>query len=333
LKTDREQQLQQWLTEVFPCDIAPLVPLAGDAGFRKYYRFIAQGNSYIAVDAPADKCNNQAFVDIQTKLQDVDVAVPKIIGCEYEKGFLCLSDLGPTVLSMVLNKSTMQECYRNAITLIPKMMEISTVSLPKYDRDFIQTELNIFIDWLLLRHLSITLDAKEKQALQVCFELLINNAMEQPQSFMHRDYHSRNIMINSEKLAVIDFQDAVQGPITYDVVSLLRDCYQKWPQKEIMALFAYFVDLMAANHDFGNIDMPQWQRWFDLMGVQRHIKASGIFARLYHRDEKSGYLKDIPLTLSYIVDICANYPELNFLHHLVSDVVLPTLAKKEGTLA
>ena len=177
----------------------------------------------------------------------------------------------------------------------------------------------------------------DKKQLAQCFSVLIENALCQPQVTMHRDFHSRNLMLvtdkstNQTKIGVIDFQDAVYGPITYDIVSLLRDCYFRWPDSLIAPLFNEFcLKMSAINTEFAK-QPEQWQRWFDLMGLQRHVKASGIFARLFLRDDKAGYLKDIPLTLSYLVDISAKYNELTFLSEFVSQRVLPALTAKNKT--
>ncbi len=201
-------------------------------------------------------------------------------------------------------------------------------------------ELNIFTEWLIAEHLALILTDDEKVQLAACFEHLIDSALEQPQVVMHRDYHSRNIMLlqsnegnkrNKEvKLGIIDFQDAVIGPITYDIVSLLRDCYVRWPDALIEPLYKEFCRKITDKTSgvikkSDTADNEKWQKWFDFMGLQRHIKASGIFARLHHRDEKNSYLKDIPLTLSYIQDISALYPELAFLNTLIKNKIIPAL--------
>ncbi len=239
------------------------------------------------------------------------------------------------------NQDVVFDYYKTAIDSLLKMLSISSVSnyqLPSYNKNFIATELDIFPHWLLTTHLSILLSEYEQEQLQTCFSLLIDNALSQPVAFMHRDYHSRNIMLmpdNNRELAIIDFQDAVIGPITYDIVSLLRDCYVVLSDASIKELFDYFKTHF--NQQFPEVihkdaalcvDDKQWQQWFDLMGLQRHIKASGIFARLHHRDQKSGYLNDIPQTLSYIISVTKQYSELQFLHDLVEQRVLPAVLTK-----
>jgi N-acetylmuramate 1-kinase len=333
LENLRQKQLTQWLMDYFSLDMCTLSAMNGDAGFRRYFRFTKDNQSIIAVDTPVDKCNNPAFLYMQQQLKQVGVKVPEILAYDEQQGFMCLSDLGNTELSALLTSDNMADYYQQAILLLPKIASIPQQHLPLYDKAFVQLELNIFTEWLLHKHLDIQLTNEQKIQLQTCFDFLVSNALEQPQVVMHRDFHSRNLMLVDNDLAVIDFQDAVIGPITYDVVSLLRDCYVKWPREHIMPLLNYFVGLMSSQFSLQHITEQQWQQWFDLMGLQRHIKASGIFARLYHRDGKSGYLSDIPLTLSYIVDISAQYPECHFLASLVKNTVLPKLSKKVAVAA
>lgn len=323
----RQSQLITWLCQVFSAEKIALIAMNGDAGFRRYFRFHFKNQTYIAVDSPLQWCNNAAFTHIQGLFEQANIEVPKIIAQDGEAGFFCLSDLGDTLLSDVVNLHNMTPYYQQAIDLLPKISSLSCQTLPIFDEKFIQTELNIFTEWLLDKHLAIVLSSQEQQQLEQCFAVLTANALAQPQITMHRDFHSRNIMQTTEKqLAIIDFQDAVHGPITYDIVSLLRDCYLKWPTENVTDLLDYFIELQTEQHNLTGVTRTQWQVWFDLMGLQRHIKASGIFARLYHRDNKTSYLKDIPLTLSYIVDISQQYASLSFLAKLVSEKVLPKLA-------
>ena len=308
-----------------------LIAMSGDAGFRRYFRFTKDKENLIAVDSPTDKCNNDAFIKVQKKLLAKGIQVPKILAVDEVAGFFCLSDLGDNLLGDELTLTNMAARYQQAITLLPKIAMVDQVGLPCYDRAFVEVELSIFIEWLLNEHLSISLTSQEKSSLAENFDVLIQSALEQPQVSMHRDFHSRNLMcLANGELGVIDFQDAVVGPITYDIVSLLRDCYVKWPYEQVNELFLSFCTLITEQLSLPNYSPDQWQRWFDLMGLQRHIKASGIFARLFHRDHKQGYLNDIPLTLSYIIDISEKYSELHFLHQLVKESVLPALMKNQG---
>ncbi|ARD43671.1 phosphotransferase [Colwellia sp. PAMC 21821] len=327
----RTTALLHWLKSHFSLENITLIPLTGDAGFRRYFRFDYQNQSYIAVDAPVKFSNNQAFVDVQEILQGVGVNVPNILAVDLNQGFLCLSDFGQTVLSDRLTNENMAQYYAQAIVELNKMLKCKTAlvaELPQYDEKFIKTELAIFNEWLLEKYLGIYLTDDEQSALNECFEILISAIVEQPKTFMHRDYHSRNIMLlDNSELGIIDFQDAVQGPIIYDLVSLLRDCYVRWPNELITPLMEVYRQQVENSFPEENLTKEKWQYWFDLTGLQRHIKASGIFARLHHRDNKSGYLADIPLTLGYIQDVSAQYDKLSFLHELVTQRVIPAVNK------
>lgn len=329
MPSSRIQALHLWLDKQFSGEHIQLTPLTGDAGFRCYYRFSIKGRSFIAVDAPKDKSNNAAFVFMQKSLKDNNVLVPEIIAADLSLGFLCLADFGETLLADILSTENIIITYQKAIDILPKIQSAlpkNTQALPHYDQAFVELELNIFSQWLLTEHLSIILTADEQQQLTDCFSILTENMLSQPQVLVHRDYHSRNIMVlKDNNFGIIDFQDAVIGPITYDIVSLLRDCYLKWPNESVSLLLNRYIDMMTEHYSLNDITRQQWQRWFDLTGLQRHIKASGIFARLHHRDNKSGYLKDIPLTLSYLVEISKQYPELASLHQLLLVKVLPAM--------
>ncbi|WP_258872708.1 aminoglycoside phosphotransferase family protein [Thalassotalea euphylliae] len=340
----RIDELVQWLEQ--SGFLSPkLVAMTGDAGFRRYYRFTHGASAYIAVDAPPRYCNNAAFFAIANQLAEQGIKTPAIYAHDLDTGFFCLEDFGAALLADVLTDNSMAAWYRQAIAILPTIAQTPvTAEMKTFDQAFVETELAIFTEWLLANYLGLTLTEQEKQILETSFTILADNILAQPQVFMHRDFHSRNLMVLSDTLTsesvpsdkqtsektfgVIDFQDAVLGPITYDVVSLLRDCYVKWPTEQITPLLTYFVEQMTATGNYSEISFETWQRWFDLTGLQRHIKASGIFARLLLRDGKAGYIKDIPLTLSYIVDIASTYPELGALANLVRDKVIPALTEK-----
>ena len=306
----------------------------GDAGFRRYFRFSANNTNYIAVDSPIKYCNNTAFIAVGNALKASQITVPEIVFVDPEQGFFCLQDFGDNLLADSLSSSSMEKLYQRAIDLLPVIANATlsddvNYQLPTYDREFISTELNIFIKWLIEEYLNLSLSKDDIEALNQCFEVLIENALEQPQVTMHRDYHSRNLMLlPTEEIGVIDFQDAVVGPVTYDIVSLLRDCYVRWPDEQVVLLFNYFIESITPHIKGCNVSGTTWQRWFDLMGIQRHIKASGIFARLLLRDNKSQYIDDIPLTLSYIQDISLCYSELNFLSKFINEKVIPAVDEK-----
>ncbi|WP_299490785.1 phosphotransferase [uncultured Shewanella sp.] len=306
-------QLTAWLNDHFSMDLSPIL-ISGDASVRRYFRVFINHVSYIVVDSPPKQIVLQQFIDIANIYAQKGINVPEVIAKDTQNGFLLLTDLGDISLFSILKSDNVEYYYKTALKVLSHITKVKTTEqgdLPLYDRAFIQQELDIFTEWLLRCHLSIVLNDEQHQMLLVTFEYLIKNALEQPHVGMHRDYHCRNIMVKNNQLHVIDFQDAVIGPITYDVVSLLRDCYIRWPDNVVEHLMN---DHYQQSHECGNISntvsLAQYRRWFDLMGMQRHIKAVGIFARLHHRDKKSAYLADIPLTLGYIRDIALSYPEL-----------------------
>jgi aminoglycoside/choline kinase family phosphotransferase len=329
LNTLRTRNLLRWLANHFSSEDITLTPLVGDAGFRRYFRFVFKNQSFIAVDAPADFSNNHAFIQIQRYLRNANVNVPMVQAKDLSQGFLCLSDFGNILLADKLSKTSMQKYYLNAIVELEKIslcQQSIMAHLPDYDEAFIATELAIFHEWLLNKHLGIELTEDEITELTACFDYLSTVITEQPKVFMHRDYHSRNIMLlENEQLGIIDFQDAVQGPVVYDLVSLLRDCYVRWPDELLEPLIEDYRLRVQKHFPDENLTKDKWRYWFDLTGLQRHLKASGIFARLHHRDNKSNYLADIPLTLTYIQDVSAQYDKLSFLHKLVTKRVIPAL--------
>jgi aminoglycoside/choline kinase family phosphotransferase len=304
--------LLSWLAQFDGFAGADPKPASGDASFRRYFRVLRGTESFIVMDAPPPHEDCRPF------------------GADFENGFILMTDLGSTRYLDELEKDRNRapDLYDDAIDALLMLQEKGEAyqqQLPNYDYDFIAFELSIFRDWLCGRHLGIDFSDDEEKRWQQCCELLIDNALQQKQVFMHRDYHSRNLMLTSENNpGILDFQDAVEGPLTYDVVSLFKDCYIKWPADEIRAwALRYFDRLNPALKD--DLTADDFVRQFDLMGVQRHLKAAGIFARLLHRDGKSGYMNDIPRTLSYISDVAPQYPELGMLSSLVEERILPSM--------
>jgi len=321
--------LVQWLNKNGYNDVYDLSPLTGDAGFRQYYRFRFKQRSFLAVIAPPFYCNNQSFIDIAHCLMSANLKVPQIFNYDLNLGYFCIEDFGNNLLASQLSPTSVKTWYQKALSLLPDLSAISpTSNMLTFDADFIANELNIFSEWLVEHYLSISLTQAEQSMLESSFSLLSENMLQQPQVFMHRDFHSRNLMVLSDDtIGIIDFQDAVIGPITYDAVSLLRDCYIKWPAELVNDLFSGFVNQMNERYQL-DVAHHTWQQWFDFSGMQRHLKASGIFARLLLRDKKPGYIKDIPLTLSYIVDIASQYPQLKELADFIEFKVLPEVKRK-----
>lgn len=327
--SERFESLQDWLKETLETSDFILKPASEDASFRYYYRLTLDNKTFIVMDAPPDQEDCKPFIRVNNILHACNVNVPIIHNMDLEQGFLLISDFGDDHYLNKLSNLTANNLYSDAIQTILSMQLGSDVKeLGKYDEALLRREMSLFTDWLLDKHLGITLDTDQTSAINALFNLLVTNALEQPQVFVHRDFHSRNLMLTKENNpGVIDFQDAVVGPITYDLVSLLKDCYIKWTAKEINGWATFYLNELGMHDSELDIDREQFQRWFDLMGVQRHLKASGIFARLSHRDDKHGFLKDIPRTLSYIVDLKSTYKELLPLCQLIETSILPELEK------
>lgn len=328
--SERYQSLHNWLSEIFKTSDYDLKPASEDASFRMYYRLILQGETYIVMDAPPQHENCERFVDITNRLQQCKVNAPVIHKENIVQGFLLLSDFGDELYLPNLTQKTADTLYKDAINTLVKIQVLGDVkNLNFYDEPLLRREMSLFNEWLLIKHLQVNVNDGLNMALEIITKQLVNNALNQPQVFVHRDYHSRNLMLTRDKNpGVIDYQDAVHGPLSYDLVSLLKDCYIKWSKDEINNWIDFYLKQLAESNPGYDINREQFQRWFDLMGVQRHLKASGIFARLSHRDSKHGFLKDIPRTLSYIVELKPDYPELNPLCDLIEESVLPTLEQK-----
>lgn len=276
--------------------------------------------SQVVMDAPPETENVIPFIEINKILGANNVHVPEIFAQNIEQGFLLLEDLGDTDYLSSLGFENSNSLYEAAIHVLKSMQALNECDLPKYTRDLLQIEMSLFDNWFLKKHMNLELDKKQSQNLNIVRESLVKSSLEQPTVFVHRDYHSRNLMVTDENNpGVIDFQDAVIGPITYDLVSLLKDCYIKWSDQEIHTWVDYYRSIQPLVSD---IPREQFIKWFDLMGIQRHLKAIGIFARLNHRDNKPGYLKDIPRTLSYIVDCAPRYEETQPLMQLIDELDL-----------
>ena len=317
---ERRALLHRWIEQYYSINDNSLTSVSGDASFRRYFRFSTDSEdslgktSLIAVDAPPELENSQPFIEIDNLLHDNNLLVPTIFQHDLSLGFYIQEDFGDQLLLDQLSNECADELYEQAMRNVANMQQVSCQKLPAYDSELLQREMQLFTDWYLQKHLSLSLDDTQRHTLQTCYQLLENNALEQPQVFVHRDYHSRNLMLLPDnKQGIIDFQDAVKGPITYDLVSLLKDCYIAWPQNKIDQWLKYFHQQIQSN-----TDLKTFTRWFDLMGIQRHLKAVGIFCRLNYRDGKASYLNDIPRTLNYIKITSQKYPELKQLSQLVN---------------
>lgn len=279
---------------------------SADASFRSYYRLSNQDATYILMDASLEKESLKPFLNVTQKLLDANVKAPQIYHQDLTNGYLVLEDLGKTNLLDILNQENFQELYKQAIDEIVKMQQADTATLPLYDKEFLHFEMDLMREWYLEKKLSLTLTDVQEKMLEQTLNQISEVVLSQPQNvFVHRDFHSRNIMVKEDNsLGVIDYQDGMNGAITYDLVSLLKDCYISFDRDAIEELVLHFRDQLSLE-----VSDELFLKWFDFMGMQRHIKVLGIFSRLHLRDNKDGYLKDIPLTLSYVLDTALRYDE------------------------
>ena len=327
---ERLEQLKHWLENELDFSEYTLRPASADASFRRYFRVLHEGVSYVVMDAPPQKEDSRPFISISKMFFDLGLNVPEVIDESLQQGFLLLSDLGSAPYLDVLDEETVERLYGDALGALATLQACipDNAPLPAYDRALLLGEMELSREWLMGKHLGLSPDAAQTGMIDAAFELLAENALAQPRVCVHRDYHSRNLMhtgVNNP--GILDFQDAVIGPVTYDLVSLLRDCYIDWPRARVEDWALGYLDLalqsgiLRAEHD----DPQQFLRWFDLMGMQRHLKAAGIFARLKHRDGKAGYLQDIPRTLGYVVEVAGRYEELAAFGRFIDTEVLTHL--------
>ena len=306
-------------------------PASADASFRRYLRLRSGLQSFIVMDAPPEQEDCMTFLRVATYLEAMQLNAPRIIEANIEQGFLLLSDLGSQsyLMSLTDNPASATGLYADAMRALTTMQANGSAyqaSLPPYDETLLRFELSLFHDWLCQTHIGVEFSTVDEASWQSLCDLLVANALDQEQVFVHRDYHSRNLMHSkSRNPGMLDFQDAVEGPYTYDLASLLKDCYVRWPADEVRAWALEFYamrDTLSRAHT----DELTFLRQFELMAVQRHLKAAGIFARLNHRDGKAGYMADIPRTLKYIVELGPRNAELDFIVRFINDNCLPALS-------
>ena len=310
--SDRDQLLQDWVSVQLP-RVHALKPLSGDASFRRYWRAHTDEQAYVVMDAPPTHESVTPFIAIAKGFRQHGILAPEILAENIEQGFLMLSDFGDQLLLSALQANQPDSLYQQAFQSLLRIQScppIQHYSLHHYDAALYRRELDLFCDWYLARHLQIALTTIERDTILHVFSLLIEDALAQPQVCVHRDYHSRNLMVlPKQTLGVLDFQDAVIGPVTYDLVSLLRDCYIDWPPAQVEQWVNDYYRLAKAHNIVDGVDAAQFKRWFDWMGLQRHLKCIGIFARLNWRDHKPSYLNNIPRILQYVQQVCRRYPE------------------------
>ena len=317
----RAAALAAWLRDALATSAFRLEPASEDASFRRYFRVRTGSRTLIAMDAPPPMEDCRPFVSVLGLLRDAGVNAPALHASDVEQGFLLLDDLGTRCYLDVIDETNADALYADAFeTLLDMQCRIGRGRVPPYDEARLRTELGLFPEWFLARHLGVDLDDTLSLALDATFDALVRVCVEQPGVFVHRDYHSRNLMhLAHGNPGVIDFQDAVEGPVTYDLVSLLRDVYVRWPGDRVAGWVDAFHERALA---CGLVDVgrERFRRWFDLTGVQRHLKIAGIFARLWHRDGKARYLDDLPLTLAYLAQVAPRYQETEAVVRVLEDL-------------
>ena len=319
----RKLMLLDWLENDLLMTVTRCEPASSDASFRRYFRVTLPDSQVIVMDAPPEKENILQFIKVATLMANSGVKVPVIYHPNIAQGFLVLEDFGSVAFQDKLTENNADSLYAKALDNLFQLQantDINQCDLPSYNEALLERELGIFAEWLILNRLDLELPEALWQNTR---SILVESALMQPVTCVHRDFHSRNIMVLPDgSPGIIDFQDAVIGPVTYDLVSLLRDCYIAWPQDRIAAWAGQYYQKLI-NAGLISCSPSEFTRWFDLMGMQRHLKAIGIFSRLDLRDNKPGYLKDIPRTLHYVLEQCRNYPEFNEFGNFLTDNVLP----------
>ena len=322
----RLADLTRWVFEDLGFAGSRIAPASVDASFRRYFRVTRDADTYIAMDAPPEKENLEPFLKVARILLGIGLNAPVVLAQDRKRGFLLLSDLGKRqYLDELAAEGAAQRLYADALGALSAMQLADPGAmggLPHYDRAMLMREMELMPEWFLERHLGLQISAAERGMLNRLFEALAHSALQQPATFVHRDYHSRNLLVTTENNpGILDFQDAVAGPVTYDLVSLLKDCYVAWPAPRVRAwALEYREKLLAGGFALGATE-SQFIRWFDLVGLQRHIKVLGIFARLFHRDGKSAYLADLPRVLAYLRAAVSRYDELGPLGRLLDRVL------------
>ena len=307
----RFDQLRQWVLQALDVSDAKLERASEDASFRRYFRVSAGSRTWIAMDAPPEREDCKPFVHVAALMSDAGLHVPRVIAQDIARGFLLLTDLGTTTYLRALDDANADALFSDAIrALIDWQLATRAHMLPPYDEALLRRELDLFPEWYLGRHLGLAADAAQKQMLEALFTRLVDSALAQPQVYVHRDYMPRNLMLSEPNPGVLDFQDAVVGPITYDVVSLFRDAFVSWPEERVIDWSARYWERakkagLPVRSDFG-----EFYRELEWMGLQRHLKVLGIFARIHYRDGKPGYLEDNPRFIAYARDVSQRYREL-----------------------
>jgi len=334
--------IHEWLSRDLGMKPERIEPASADASFRRYFRAFNNGATYIVMDAPPGKEDVRPYLKVTRLLETLGAHVPHVHQADTDRGLLLLEDLGGThYLSRFNAGEDPERLYGDALGVLADVQvrgRSAAAELPPYDREPLAREVALMPEWFLGRHLSVGLSDLESRMIARTFEFLVVEALAQPTVFVHRDFHSRNLMVVADRNpGIIDFQDALRGPVGYDLVSLLKDCYISWPRERVVRWVSGYRALLRSKGDAGawlsGADDTEFLRWFDLIGVQRHVKVLGIFARLWYRDGKAGYLRDLPLTLEYVRDTCTRYPELGEFGRFLEERVVRELPRANERVA
>lgn len=320
---NRLQLLEYWLQTLYPNQSFTLSPASADASFRRYFRVSLPGETLIAMDAPPQLEDCRPFLHAASVFAKASIHVPNIVAQNLDQGFLLLSDLGTTTYLQALTTKpeNANQLYQDAIDALIRIQSASQKNtFHEYDRGLLSSELELFPDWYMTRHLHVAPNDDQKNILKVVFNLILDNNLAQPQVFVHRDYHSRNLMVASPNPGIIDFQDAVLGPITYDLVSLFKDAYIQWEEAQVLDWIIRYWERARRSRLPVTADFPSFYRDFEWMGVQRHLKVLGVFSRLHYRDQKDAYLQDMPTVMQYLRKTCERYGELHPLARLLDQL-------------
>jgi aminoglycoside/choline kinase family phosphotransferase len=322
----RQQQLQRWLQDSCQLPAVTLTPMRSDASFRRYFRVQQEALSFVAMDAPPEReTNTKAFVTLARALYAQGVKVPEVIVEDVPQGFVLLSDFGDHLYLNVLANDNVDDLYTRALSALTSLQACDTTSLAAFSPEFMYQELQTAKEWFLQKHLNLDFSATSEKMLADFFHFVAEGSASQPQVFMHRDYQSGNLLVlPGSEVGILDFQDAFVGPVTYDLVSLLRDCYIAWPTAWVQRWALQFKNSVPA---LFQVKDEEFLRWFDVMGMQRHVKALLTFSRKFHRDGNANYLQHIPRTLNYIVAAAQRYPQSAQFHDFLTTTIIPQLAR------
>jgi len=318
---DRFRALDAWLRSVLPGAQFRIEPASADASFRRYFRVFLADRTVIAMDAPPARENSRAFVQVAKLLREAGLNAPEIFAQDFEQGFLLVTDLGTNLYLRALNEENAQRLFADATSALVRWQAASREGvLPAYDEAMLRREIELFPQWYLARHLGVELSAQQRAALEKIFRTILDHNLAQPRVFVHRDFMPRNLMVTDPNPGVLDFQDAVHGPVSYDIACLFRDAYVSWDEERVLdGTIRYWEKARHASLPVPS-DFASFWRDVEWMGLQRHLKVAGIFARLHYRDGKSGYLEDTPRFIGYIRHAVARYGELAALGRLLDEV-------------